>query len=201
MGATYHINPSGKNLQCQICGGYIYFSPVRVCQVCGIIICKSHFYGGFCEKHYKGLTDEENQKVQECIQNKAKIERIDYLLLLAVLLSGLSPFFWKIIVNPSGDFPILPFQVLFGITGFTMIGYSFVHIFQRDANAGEIQKIVKKYQNKQNDQPEATTKVSRVEQDLRCPNCGNYNLANARFCSTCGKEMEMKIEPGALKLF
>ncbi len=198
MTVQYHVAASSKNLRCKICGKYFLFDNIRVCLVCGIILCKQHCRCGFCEQHYEDLIDSDKKKVQECLQNIAKSKKISGWLALAWIASLIIPFLVMFLAGPGREamvdfayFFMAPFLVL----TFIMMCDGLVFRIQKDDNDGEIQRIAKRYEKKHKELLKVALQPLLAKVDLDCPNCGSYNLANAKFCSTCGKEIELIKSP------
>ncbi len=189
MSVQYHISPSGHNLRCKICGNYYLFGNIRVCQVCGIILCKKHFHNGFCETHYQGLTKKDKQKVQELLQEIAKVNRIFWGFALGLVITVACAFLWGFLAKPfePEDFPVA-FQIIGIVLGIAMACSALAFRIQKDANWGEITRLAKRYEKAQEIKSTFPRKSEPIPQNLKCPNCSNYNLSGAKFCSTCGKE-------------
>ncbi len=195
MSERYRISASTHNLRCKICGHEYFTGSVRVCLICGIILCKRHFHYGFCERHFNTLRDGDKQKIQQNLHENARGEKITYLLLLGFfgVLFGTLAFPMNGISIPGAWVTVC--QIVILTVGIGMTCYALAYRFQKDDREVEIRRIAKRYEKAEEKKLQAAENAPSqkvVPQDLTCPHCSSYNLANAKFCSTCGKEMEIK---------
>ncbi len=176
---------STNNFKCGICGEDIFFKfNIQQCQACHIVICKKHYHVGLCERHYDGLSDDDKKLIEVSRQNIARSDKVEFGLMLGLFSSIIFLFTWKSEI----------FFVPFAVFGFLIVVNGFYTIIRVIPHKATIQKIIEQYVKKQKGLLEDVCNKSQVIPDFCCTKCGSKNLPNARFCSTCGNEMEIKKE-------